>query len=180
MVDEYYNSHYFDLSIDFIIANNFERPSSFFESLYEFWECDGHHHVYHKKEELYRILLQFYRYNNFDREDVFKEVLKFDYLRNRRGNLPDIFDTIILEDFKNRCHKFLQEEENLESHLPKFIGIPAKRIINKTHFETFQYDILGLIDDMSEKPLREETTILFDYEVENKDFGRSRYMKVNI
>ncbi|WP_432408689.1 B12-binding domain-containing radical SAM protein [Wukongibacter sp. M2B1] len=180
MVDEYYNSHHFDFSVEFIIVNNFDRPSSFFESLYEFWISEGYHHVSHKKEELYRILLKFYIQNNFDREDEFKEVLKFDYLRNKRGNLPRIFDSIILEDFKNRCHKFLQEEENLERYLPKFIGIPAKRIINKTHFETFKYDILQLIIDLTKKALREETTILFDYEVENKDFGRSRYMKIEI
>lgn len=180
MVDEYYNSHSFDYSVDFIIANYFERPSDFFEVLAIYWENSGLQHVSHKKERLYEVLLNFYRDNNFDREDIFKEVLKFDYLRIKRRSIPEIFDTVILEDFKNRCHKFLQDEENIENYLPKQRNMAAKKIINKVHFETFKYDILYLIINPLEKINQEEVTVLFDYDVENKDFGRSRCFKVDI
>lgn len=180
MVDEYYNSHSFDFSVDFIIANYYERPAAFFESLAIYWESRGLKHVSHKKERLYKILLEFYKANNFDREDVFKEVLKFDYLRIKRRNILDIFDTVTLEDFKNRCHIFLQNEENIEEYLSRQKNMAAKKIINKVHFETFKYDILYLITNPIQKVPQNEVTVLFDYDVVHKDFGRSRYFKVDI
>lgn len=180
MVDEYYNSHNFNYSLEFIIANFYEKPSIFFEALSDFWENQGYHHIFHKKEELYKILLKFYKHNSFDREDVFKEILKFDFLRNRRGNMPEFLYSFTLDDFKNRCHSFLQNETNIENCLPEFKGMTAKKIIKKVHFETFKYDILYLTDNPKERILEKEVTILFNYEVENKDFGRSKYYKVDI
>ncbi len=180
MIDEYCNSHNFDYSIDFITANYFERPSSFFEALALYWEKSELHHVSHKKDRLYEILLEFYRYNNFDKEDLFKELLKFDYLRVKRRSIPEIFDCITLEDFKNRCHKFLQDEDNIEGYLPKQRDISAKKIINKVHFEIFKYDILYLIVNPIKEIPQKQVTILFDYDVDNKDFEKSRYFKVHI
>lgn len=180
MVEEYYNSHSFDFSIDFIIRNFYERPSKFYEELSVFWEKEGYHHVSHKKDQLYKILLEFYRHNEFNNEDIFKEILKFDYLRNKNSSPLEFFDSIIIDEFKDRCHKFLQEDENINKYLPQFKGMTAKKIIKKVHFEAFKYDILYLIDNCMEKIQKDPVTILFNYEVKNKDFGRSKYFRVNI
>ncbi|WIF94283.1 B12-binding domain-containing radical SAM protein [Caminicella sporogenes] len=180
MVEIYYNSHDFEFSINFIVNNYFKRPSLFFESLAKYWENNGYHHISHKKEKLYEILLDFYKNNNFDKEEFFREILKFDYIRNKRGgNLLEIFDKVEIDDFKNRCHEFLQNKQNIEKYLPKYKGMTAKKIIKKVHFEPFKYDIFKL---QGEKNLIEKsiTVFLFDYDVENKDFGKSKYYKVNI
>lgn len=180
MTEEYYNSHSFNFSIDYIIRNFYERPSKFFEDLSVFWKNTGCHHISHRKDQLYRILLEFYKQNKFDNEDVFKEILKFDYLRNKSGNLPEFFDSITIDEFKDRCHKFLQDQENIEKYLTEFKGMTAKKIIKKTHFAVFKYDILYLIDNPMKKTLKGPITVLFNYEVDNKDFGRSKYYRVNI
>ncbi len=180
MVEQYYNSHSFDFSLDFIIEKHYKNPSDFFEALSIFWEREGYHHVSHKRNQLYGILLKFYRYNKFNNENIFKEILRFDYLRNTRGNVPEVLATVNSQDFKNRCHKFLQDEDNIEKYIPKFKGMAAKKIIKKVHFETFRYDILSLLSDYTGSPLNQQIVILFNYEVENKDFERASYCKVYI
>ncbi|MDK2918059.1 MAG: hypothetical protein PWQ37_792 [Candidatus Petromonas sp.] len=180
MVELYYNSHNFDFSVEFIINNYFESPSKFYENLSIYWENNGYHHFSHKRDTLYEILLGFYIYNGFKGVEVFKELLKFDYLRNKRGNLPKFLESIEIVDFKNRCHVFLQNEGNVERFLPKYKGKAAKKIIKSIHFEAFKYDVLSLKDIKSVREYRDITVILFDYNVDNKDFGRSKYYKINI
>lgn len=179
MLEQYYNSHSFNCSVEYIIKEYYNSSFKFYEDLAEYWEESGYHHVSHKKDDFYKILLDFYVENSFDNIDIFKEILKFDYLRNKRGNLPKFFNSITIEDFKNRCHEFLQNEENIDKYLPEFRGMTAKKIIKKVHFETFKYDIFSLINEASEINC-EKITILFNYEIDNKDFERSKYFKVNI
>lgn len=181
MVELYYNSHDFDFSVKFIINNFFKSPSAFFETLAIYWEDKGYQHVSHRKERLYEIFLEFYEFNNYDKKQLFKEILKFDYIRNKRGgNLLEVFERIEIDDFKNRCHEFLQIEENIEKYLPNYKGIPAKKIIKKVHFEPFKYDILDLENKKISRNDISTTVFLFDYNVQNKEFGRSKYFKVNI
>lgn len=179
MVDQYYNSHSFNFSVEYIIQGHYKSPFLFYEDIAEFWEKSGYHHTSHKKDTFYKILLDFYVRKDFDNVDIFKEILKFDYLRNKRGNLPRFFNSITIEDFKNRCHEFLQSEENIEKYLPEFKGMTAKKIIKKVHFETFKYDILYL-KDSSRGVSSKEITVLFNYQIINKDFGKSKYFKVDI
>lgn len=180
MTDQYYNSHSFDFSIDYIVRNFYKSPSKLFEDLSVYWRDTGYHHVSHRKDQMYRILLKFYGEKEFDNEDIFKEILKFDYLRNKGGNVPEFFDFIEVEDFKDRSHKFLQDEENIEKYLPEFKGMTAKKIIKKIQFGVFKYDILYLVDNSMKRTLDGPVVMLFNYEVDNKDFGRSKYYRVNI
>ncbi|WP_073153012.1 B12-binding domain-containing radical SAM protein [Paramaledivibacter caminithermalis] len=180
MTDEYYNSHNFDFSVDYIIKKFYKNPSSFFEDLSVFWRNMGYHHVSHGRNQLFKILIEFFKQNNFDNEDVFMEILKFDYLRNKNANLPEFFNSIEIDDFKNRCHKFLQNEENIEKYLPMYKGMTAKKIIKKVHFETFKYDILYLANNYYEDISKQESIILFNYEVDNNDFEKSEYFRVSI
>ena len=38
-------------------------------------------------------------------------------------------------EFKERCFEFLKRQENIEKYLPKFKGVPPRKIYTKLRFE---------------------------------------------
>ncbi|WP_026477012.1 B12-binding domain-containing radical SAM protein [Alkaliphilus transvaalensis] len=183
MVEIYWNSRIFNTSIEVIIQNFYANAFKFFEALWFYWEQKGYHHTSHGKNKLYEILLDFYKVKDFHKIDVFKEVLKFDFLKNTKtSSLPVFFNRVEEGDFKNRCHEFLQQEENVEKFLPNYLNTPAKQIIKKVHFEAFNYNVI----ELEEVPLalsevrNEVKTVLFDYDLSNKALDHSRYYEVSI
>ncbi|QEK12473.1 DUF4080 domain-containing protein [Crassaminicella thermophila] len=180
MVEMFYNSHGFQNAIDYIIVNFYEQPADFYHALADFWEEKGYHNISHSKVKLYEILLNFYEENRLDNLDVFREILKFDYLMQGKTSLPNFFLHVELEDFHQRVHAFLHKEENIERYLKKYKGIAVKQIIKKVHFENFKYDIFKIIKNKNERVEERMTTILFDYELDSKVFAKSKYYKVHI
>ncbi|AOT68794.1 B12-binding domain-containing radical SAM protein [Geosporobacter ferrireducens] len=181
MVEIYHNSHGFDGAISFVMANFYKSSYDFYHGLSEFWERKGYHHSAHHKNEQYRILIDFYEEESFPHKRLFLEILKLDYLKQGKGSLPDFFPVVEIKDFKDRCHAFLQSQENISQYLEGFEGMPAKQIIKQVHFETFAYDVVEIlksskIEDLSEKV----TTVLFNYELKQKVFTKSKFYKVEI
>ncbi|MCT4618926.1 MAG: B12-binding domain-containing radical SAM protein [Marinisporobacter sp.] len=180
MVELFYNGDGFLYGISYIIDNFYEHPSDFYHQLAEFWEERGYHHVSHGKNKYYEILLAFYKEYNWKNEDVFREILKFDYLMQGKTTLPKFFVHKEEKDFQKRIHTFLHEENNLEKYLPKYKDMPAKQIIKKVHFEKFQYDVLSLIKNPKLEKVEKEITVLFDYDLEQKVFAKAKYHKVDL
>ncbi|TCO73618.1 B12-binding domain-containing radical SAM protein [Marinisporobacter balticus] len=181
MVEIFFNSHGFEHSIHYIIHNFYENPSDFYHALADFWEKKGYHHVSHGKAKMYEILLKFYDSNQWKNKEVFCEILKFDYLMQGKGTVPKYFSHVHMEDFNQRIHNFLHEEENIEKYLPKYKGILAKQMIKEIHFENFQYDIVALISDPNAKAaIKRSNTVLFDYNLDYKVFVNAKYHKVSI
>lgn len=183
MVEVYWNSRTFRTSLEIFLSSFYSNPFTFFEELWRFWETNGYQHVAHNKNKLYEILFEFYEYKGFVNSNVFKELLKFDYLKTTKtSSLPSFFSKIEEEGFKNKCHEFLQKPENLAAFLPGYSGQPAKQIIKMVHFQQFLYDVTFLEKYPTEicyiKP--DKTTLLFDYDVDNKAIDFSRYYKVAI
>lgn len=179
MVETYYNSHSFDFSLKYIINNYYKKPWKFYEELASFWEEKGYHHKAHKKEDVFKILMDFYVELNTSDLDMFQEILKYDYVRSFRSTLPEFFNKFTLEDFKDRCHKFLQDQDNINRFLVEFIGQPAKKIMKKVHFEVFKYDIFKLIEGNSSDNT-EEITVLFNYNVKDEEGVRSKSYKIDL
>ncbi|MCC5909326.1 MAG: B12-binding domain-containing radical SAM protein [Clostridiaceae bacterium] len=182
MVESYWNTRMFHTSIELIITNFYSSPFKFFEELWRYWESKGYHHNFHSKNKLYEVLLDFYKYKEFDGEPIFKDVLKFDFLKNHKtSSIPKFFNVTIDADFKNQSHKFLQDTSNLEKYLPKFQDIPAKQIIKKVHFEAFDYNVHAIAEafEAIEGMKTDKTIILFDYDLENKAIDSSKHFVLN-
>ncbi len=181
MVEQYYNTHGFDEGIDFILRRFYESPANFYMDLGKYWEMKGHHHHAHGRNALYEVLLDFYKEKKWDEMAFFRELLKLDYLKQGKSAVPQFFYPIDDESFRNRAHHFLQREKNVKKYLPQFEGLPAKQIIKKVHFESFQYDVLSSFEELGEGPIKKEsTTLLFDYELEHKVFTKSRVYKIDL
>ena len=181
MVEVYWNSNMFASTVEIILENFYDSSFKFFEDLWEYWEALGYHHLSHSRNKLYEILLEFYSYKGFEKSEVIKEVLKFDYIKhNKTTSLPGVLYTPFPNNFKNKCHEFLQEIENLKKYLPKYMELPAKEIIKKVYFQHFDYNVILL----EEKPEilnninKDETILLFDYNIENKAIEQCRYFRL--
>ncbi|MDR5659619.1 B12-binding domain-containing radical SAM protein [Serpentinicella sp. ANB-PHB4] len=182
MVDIYYNSGNFKTTISVILQNFYSSPFRFFEELYTFWEKEGLNHISHSKNKYYEILFNFYQQKEFPKNQLILECLKFDYIKNNRNpNLPSLFNRKIESDFKNNCHQFLKDSNNIFQYLPKYIDVAPKNIIKRVHFESFIINIEQLIEkpdkfmDINE----EKTVILFDYNVSKRALENAKYYSIS-
>lgn len=182
VLEIYYNSNNFKLSMDYIIKKYYSDDAfKLFEDLSFYWEDKGHFKVSQGKNQLYKILLDFYTYFIKEDIDIFKDVLKYDYISlGRLSSSPNMFDKIEIDDFKNRCHIFLKNEENVKKYTPKFENTPAKNIIKHVHFEPFNYSVLKLKENIHQKLDKEMNTILFVYDLDKKVFEKSNSYEVVI
>ncbi len=181
MVDLFYNSHRFEHAINYIIFNFYSDPAMFYQQLASYWEQKGYHHISHSNNALYSILLKFYMENKFKNIDIFREILKFDYILQGKSSLPNYFSHVGIDDFNQRIHRFLQDDRNIKKYLPQYMGVPVKQIIKKVHFENFKYNIPYMIEHSMYNELKVEmTTLLFDYTQHKQIFGKPQYYKVNL
>ncbi|KAB3534372.1 B12-binding domain-containing radical SAM protein [Alkaliphilus pronyensis] len=181
IIETYWNSRMFRASIEFILQNFYSNDFSFFQGFSRYWWKNGYHHQPNGKNQLYKILLDYYEAEANDYLQVFKEILKFDYLKNTRtSSLPDFFHRETDDGFKNKCHEFLKQEDNLQKFLPGYIDTPAKQIIKRVHFERFKHNVIEIEDNpyLFKEPTEKNTTVLFDYDIENKSIDHSRYYEV--
>ncbi|MGN1032783.1 MAG: B12-binding domain-containing radical SAM protein [Intestinibacter sp.] len=181
ILERYYNSNNFSLSLKYIIENYYsESAFKFFEEFADYFNDMGYFHLAQGKNQLYSILADFYKEKIGENYDLFMEILKYDYVSlGKISSVPNIFNKLEAKDMKARVHEFLHNRENLEKYLPKHLDTPAKYILKYVHFECFKYDILKLKEDIHAKLDEQETVILFVYD-DIKVFEKSRTYKVEL
>ncbi len=181
MLEKYYNSGDFQNALEYIFAHFYKSPFEFYQDLAEFWESHGYHHISHSRDALYKNLLDFYLQKNFKGREIFEEILKLDYLMHKKSVVPDFLPRVEINDFQNRIHRFLQDKKKVEKYLPQYAEWPAKQIVKKVHFECFRYDVLEIIKNPDLKQTDEKINVLlFDYDVKQKIFYKSKCHKVEI
>ena len=166
----------------YIIFNYYkESPFKFFEEFATYFDKNGYFDVAQGKNALYEILLDFYKENIDINNDVFNDVLKYDYISlGKTSNIPQFFNKLEMEDFKNRCHVFLQDESNIAKYVPQLENKPAKHIIKYVHFEPFKYNVIELKKDIHKQlDEKQENVIMFVYD-DKKIFEKSKAYTVQI
>lgn len=196
ILEIYYNSGNFILSSGYVISRFYNRPFNFFEEFASFFNEKGYFDVSNGKNRLYEIFIEFFsevivhqrknKINNLcceNREDeieVFRDILKFDYVSlGRSASIPDFFSRIEVADFKNRGHQFLKKEENQSKFTPNHFGDKAKNIIRYVQFEEFRYDVIELKNNIEYEIMEKQNTVLFYYDID-KIFEKSKSYKVEI
>ncbi|GAA0710391.1 B12-binding domain-containing radical SAM protein [Paraclostridium ghonii] len=181
ILEKYFNSKNFVLSMRYIIHNYYkESPFKFFEDFATYFDKNGYFNMSQGKNQLYKILLDFYVQKINKNIELFTEIIKYDYISlGKTSNVPIFMSKIEIEDFKNKCHLFLQNEENILKYIPRFENTPAKQIIKHVHFETFKYDILKLKEDIKMNLDPAESIVLFVYD-DKKVFEKSKSYTVEI
>lgn len=181
ILERYFNSKNFVLSMRYIIHNYYkESPFKFFEDFATYFDKNGYFNMSQGKNQLYKILLDFYTEKINKNIELFTEIIKYDYISlGKISNVPGFMSKIEVEDFKNRCHLFLQNEENILKYIPRFENTPAKQIIKHVHFEPFKYDILKLKENIKADLDKKESIVLFVYD-DKKVFEKSKSYTVEI
>lgn len=166
LVEKYGNGHSFENTLQYIIFNYYNSPFDFFEDFSFYWENKGYHRISHSKKKLYKILYEFYLEKINDNLAIFNEVLKFDYIiNNKNSNIPTYIDRIEKYKIQKLRHDILKDPYVKSNYLKDLSKEPTKKLINKTHIEYFQIDILDFIkkDFKYEKLKKENTLVLFVY-----------------
>lgn len=181
IIEKYYNSKNFVLSMRYIIHNYYkESPFKFFEAFATYFDKNGYFDASQGKNQLYKILLDFYIDEVNINIDLFKEILKYDYISlGKTSNIPNFMNKIDVEDFKNKCHVFLQDNDNISKYIPRFENTPAKQIIKYVHFEVFKFEILKLKEDVTMNLEESECVVLFVYD-DKKVFEKSKSYTISI
>ncbi len=181
LVEKYANELYFENSISYIINNFYEEPFDFFECFAEYWEKAGLSSKAHSRVELYNILLEFYNSNIIKNQELFRDIIRFDFICNSKSpTIPEFMKNSGEDIPKQNKHDFLKNPENLKKYLPDYLETPTKKVVNEVDIEKFNYDILKLIDQdyIVDEAISTSTIILFIYDNDKKVFERCKYFKV--
>jgi len=173
VLERYGNSGGFIRSVEYFKRLFNGDGFAFYENLSDYLYGMGFYERAHKKRKLYKYLFNYHEQLEIEKDTaLFIDILKFDYLIQKPQALLEFFNRRDPEDYKNMCHQFLKDPEKLKEFLPAYEGLPAKKIINKVHFEPFEYNV-----DTLEK---ENTDVLFDYESVKGLMGESAYRFVSL
>lgn len=147
MVEKYYNEGYFQHTLEFIIVNYYREPFEFYEDLSIYWETKDYHKVAHSRNNLYSILKDFIEYKNYEHGLIINNLLKYDYIyHNKRPKLPAKLEVSKEHRLQKNIHDILKDERILSDYLPEYRDMPTKKLINLVSVESFDIDILKLIE----------------------------------
>ncbi|TDX59304.1 B12-binding domain-containing radical SAM protein [Orenia marismortui] len=181
VLESYGNSHNFENSLEFIISNFYDTPFDFYEDLASFWEEKGYYRYAHKFQNLYKYLQEFYREYCKDSLDIFGEILKFDFLLNKRKiDLPKFLSKYEIDDYKSKFKSFINNDNNIRKYLPNLSKYSSRRIQRKVQVEGFAYDIVEVIKDMDKYHKKKLTNILFDYYDKEGLFDKAKFTKIKL
>lgn len=122
--DKYYNSGDFKRSIDFLF-DRVKSPFEIFERISDYFCENNLFEIPVSLEAYYETLEKIFPY------DGFGDYVRVDRLTNRKAKLYYENEP----EFKERCFEFLKRQENIEKYLPKFKGMPPRKIYTKLRFE---------------------------------------------
>ncbi len=187
LVERYYNSGRFALSLDFLIERYFDSPFSFYESFYRFHIDNGYMDMQSALRDQYRILNDFHTITAVSAEDkFFRELLRLDFLlSDSSGTLPDFMERRGSSELKEKYFDFLRDTQTINRIIPETHGMTSKQILKNVHFEPVYLDFAGARegDDMSYrlfKPVDNSVIYIFDYFSRDIVTGRFEFHSLNI
>ena len=166
LVEKYYNEGYFEHSIEYIIKNHYKTPFDFFEDFLDYWESKKYHTISHSRNKLYKILIDFYKYKEYEDSWVLNEIIKYDYIYNHKNPyLPRSINRTGEKFIQKNKHNILKDEKVLNNYLKHYKDMFTKEVIKRVHIEKFEIDIFKLFnnDYRFEEDIKKTSYILFDY-----------------
>ena len=190
MVEVYYNSHQFDLSVTYLM-HFYQEPFDFFEDLAEFYEETGFGKVQHGRMQRYDILLRFVQERQLGAENSrsekleageseVSEILKFTmlydlYARENLKSRPEWAQDILYRPF---CEDFYRDETLTQQYLSSYAGCTPRQMKRMTHMEGFEMDIAETAK--VGQRIGGPEVLLFDYKERNSLTYAARIVKVSI
>jgi len=109
MVEVYYNSRQFTNTME-ELEKEYDSAFTMYDRLASYYEDNGYNAVQHKRSARYEILLNYIRLHHKEKEDLFREVLTYDYyLRENAKSRPEFAGDYLVE--KNVARAFYEKKK---------------------------------------------------------------------
>jgi len=183
MVELYYNSNQFRHTLK-VLVNCFDGPFAMFEAMADYYEEKGYFIQTPARGYRYQVMLDFACMTDPGREDLYRELLTYDYyLREKAKSRPDFAKN--LDEYYEQIWAFYQQEESEPVYLSAYREYHARQTMKMTHMEAFQYpvwekDVNKIILASKEAP--KETApayVLFNYKQRNPLTGDAGTVKLD-
>lgn len=171
MVELYYNSNQFTHTLP-VLEKAFVNPFEMFEKLAAFYEEKGYFVNSPARSHRYQVLLSFALSIGPEKEELYRELLTFDYyLRENAKSRPDFSGD--LTPYKEAIWAFYQKEEEKPELLTDYKGYHARQTMKMTHMDAFFYPVWE--KEADKICVRGDTPgfVLFDYKHRNALTGEA-------
>ncbi len=164
LLERYMNEHRFRRSLSYLIAEHYtENPFGFYEDFSEFWRNREYDRFAQSRDQLYRILLEYFEEKKFKDRNFFVNRLRLDYVieNKQRKILPELetFTTDEKRMFfsKEEAHEFLKEIQNRILYVPHYKDESTKKIMKNVEFLILEFPLADL--ESTVKPFKVNSSI---------------------
>ncbi|MDU1912302.1 B12-binding domain-containing radical SAM protein [Fusobacterium sp.] len=112
ILDYYYNSEKFNLSVKYVINRYYKSSFDFYEELASYFDKKGYLKISHKETALFDILHNFYVEKRFEEINVFEEYLKFDFIMLGK---PGFYPKWLISRKDSELHNSIIKEKGFKS-----------------------------------------------------------------
>lgn len=139
MVELYYNSNQFVHTLG-VLEREFASPFTLFEELAVYYGEKGYFLNSPARSYRYQVLLQFVQERMPEKEELFAELLTFDfYLREKAKSRPTFGKD--LSPWREQIWQFYCKEEECPEFLKSYSSYHARQTMKMTHMEVFSYPV---------------------------------------
>ena len=169
MVEVYYNSRQFSYTLG-ALEKAFPDSFSMYEQLGAYYDEEGQTFLSYARVTRYEILYAFAKKIDPEREELYRELLIFDfYLRENAKSRPAFAGEETVK--KEEQQQFYDEEAKAHKYLVGYEKWDKRQLRKMTHIERFGYRV-------TEDAARGETVLLFDYQNRNPLNYEARVVEV--
>ncbi len=161
MVELYYNSNQFVSTLP-VLEKLFAGPFAMFEKLADFYEGKGYFTNAPARGYRYQILLEFAISRAPEAEELYRELLTYDYYLRENAKSRPVFSRE-LSAWREDIWRFYQKEEREPEFLKAYGNYHARQTMKMTHMDVFFYPVWE--EEKSGGWVRREKPgyVLFDY-----------------
>ena len=143
----------------YLARKEYDSAFDMYDRLAAYYEENDYNSVQHKRSARYEILLNYVRKYHKEKEDLFREVLTYDYyLRENAKSRPGFAGEYPVT--KDAARAFYETEEETHEYLPDYGKYDRNQMRKMTHLEYFKLtDTYILFDYQNRNPLNQEARV---------------------
>lgn len=177
LVERYYNTHRYTNSLEYLGQLFGGDYYALYEDFARYWRTKGYAGLSHSLIRHYEIFIEYgLSIDGIDGE-YFKDLIRLDYAsQGKPSRYPKGIDVVLDEEEKQWVRNFFNNRDNILKYLPHLAQYTPSQISRMAHIEFFDYEVMR--DKGADKVNRTPIAILFDYNISNKLFERSKLTRL--
>ncbi len=177
MVELYYNSNQFTHTLP-VLEREFETPFEMYERIAGFYEEKGYFVNTPARSYRYQALLEFALEQAPRREQLYRELLTYDYYLRENAKSRPAFG-MDLSPYREEIWSFYQREEEEPKLLAGYNQYHARQTMKMTHMDVFFYPVWEEKAELAEEKRSQPGFVLFDYQKRDALTGEASAFPLN-